>query len=63
MLITNFSPLTAPGRASTCEPNPCQNGGQCVEQGSSYKCLCKEGFSGTNCELSTGLEMAAIQLF
>ena len=44
--------LSAPGsRSNPCDPNPCQNGGQCVDQDNSYKCLCQEGFSGTNCEL------------
>lgn len=44
--------LSAPGsRSNPCDPNPCQNGGQCVDQDNSYQCLCQEGFSGTNCEL------------
>lgn len=43
-------------RASPCESNPCQNGGQCIDRGSSYQCLCSEGFSGDNCELSVGRE-------
>lgn len=41
-------------RASPCTSNPCQNGGQCIDRGSSYQCLCREGFSGDNCELSVG---------
>lgn len=44
-----------PGRSTSCDPNPCQNGGQCIEQGGSYQCSCKEGYSGDNCELPTGL--------
>ena len=47
--------LLAPGRSTSCDPNPCQNGGQCIEQGGSYQCICKEGYSGDNCELPTGL--------
>lgn len=38
--------------ASPCLSNPCENGGTCVEAGSSnYTCQCAEGFQGTNCEV------------
>ena len=36
----------------SCNPNPCENGGTCKrnDDDSGYKCQCKGGFSGTNCE-------------
>jgi len=33
-----------------CVPNPCQNGGSCVDGNSNYTCNCATGFVGTNCE-------------
>ena len=33
-----------------CSPAPCQNGGTCVDLVGSYRCDCKAGYSGTNCE-------------
>ena len=33
-----------------CESNPCTNGGTCSTMGSSYHCLCVEGFRGINCQ-------------
>ena len=33
-----------------CESNPCINGGTCSQLGSSYHCLCVEGFRGLNCQ-------------
>ena len=35
-----------------CSPDPCQNGGTCVDLVGSYRCDCKTGYSGTNCETS-----------
>lgn len=33
---------------NNCSPNPCQNG-VCTVDGSSYKCVCSEGWRGINC--------------
>ena len=33
-----------------CLPNPCKNEGTCYETASGYKCLCRSGFTGTECE-------------
>jgi len=33
-----------------CQPNPCQNGGQCMAMGNSYQCRCQTGFMGRNCD-------------
>lgn len=40
-----------------CEKNPdtCQNGAKCVsliKEDGNYRCLCREGTSGRNCEIS-----------
>ena len=34
-----------------CKPNPCQNGGICSSEASTFTCVCAEGHTGTNCEL------------
>uniref|UniRef100_A0A8C5HSQ3 Coagulation factor IX n=1 Tax=Gouania willdenowi TaxID=441366 RepID=A0A8C5HSQ3_GOUWI len=34
-----------------CDPDPCQNGGQCEDGISSYICWCKPNFSGKTCEI------------
>ncbi|XP_046357050.2 contactin-associated protein-like 2 isoform X3 [Haliotis rufescens] len=41
------------GCVSSCWPNPCDNGGTCVEAWDSYQCKCKEKWShhGLKCEV------------
>ena len=39
-----------PDPPSACNPNPCENGGSCIHEGSRYKCVCDGGFVGRNCE-------------
>ncbi|XP_037533972.1 hyaluronan-binding protein 2 [Nematolebias whitei] len=38
-------------RISVCEPNPCQNGGQCIREGNNFDCRCPEGFRGRFCRV------------
>jgi len=40
-----------------CAPVPCQNGGTCVDLVGSYRCDCKTGYSGTNCETGMSLKI------
>ncbi len=33
-----------------CFSNACKNQGYCENYGNDYKCICKENFTGNNCE-------------
>ncbi|XP_071958951.1 neural-cadherin-like [Antedon mediterranea] len=33
----------------SCDPNPCLNGGKCVEDDGSFKCICTEDYVGDTC--------------
>ena len=35
-----------------CESQPCHNGGTCTHLSGSYECVCAEGFTGTNCDVT-----------
>ena len=35
-----------------CDPNPCQNGGECNDGIHSYSCNCALGYDGINCDTS-----------
>ena len=51
--VNNFSFFFFPYLSQdSCGPNPCKNGGTCQRNNddNGYKCQCKGGFSGTNCE-------------
>ena len=37
-----------------CNPNPCQNGGICVDGCASYTCQCPSNSTGTHCEHFSG---------
>ena len=35
-----------------CESSPCFNDGECITNGpDKYSCVCKSGFSGSNCQI------------
>ena len=36
-----------------CDPNPCEHDGSCIDRVNGYKCSCKAGYTGTNCEIGT----------
>ena len=33
-----------------CQPNPCMNGGTCIDQLNGFICQCAENYEGTNCQ-------------
>lgn len=35
----------------SCRPNPCYNGGRCIEGKSGIRCRCQEGYDGPRCQM------------
>ena len=35
----------------TCDSNPCQNGGTCIDEGDGFMCDCTSGFTGVKCDI------------
>lgn len=35
---------------NNCEPNPCSNGGTCINMADDFQCECDEGYEGDICE-------------
>mgnify|MGYP001180613452 CR=1 FL=1 len=33
-----------------CDPNPCVNGGQCIDDVNDFSCVCEQGFTGKKCQ-------------
>ncbi|XP_065915266.1 uncharacterized protein [Dysidea avara] len=53
----NFTCQCAPGYegrycafSTACDPNPCENQGECMSQNLNYTCICRQDFTGMNCE-------------
>ncbi|CAH1253501.1 SNED1 [Branchiostoma lanceolatum] len=36
-----------------CRPNPCQNGGTCLDQVDDFVCLCRHPYEGKSCDVNT----------
>lgn len=49
-LEIQFNRITQRLNADNCSPNPCKNGGQCLNTFGGYICKCTESWEGTNCE-------------
>ena len=39
-----------------CTNSPCKNGATCVNLDGSYRCDCKSGYSGDNCETGEDID-------
>ena len=54
--IVNFNDVLGNDTSgpSSCDPNPCQNGGTCsTESGGKVTCSCPDGFEGELCEIAS----------
>lgn len=40
-----------------CRPNPCANGGKCIETVESFKCICSADYAGKLCDKSNFMNM------
>lgn len=38
-------------KVSVCEPNPCRNGGKCIQDGNDFDCDCPQGYKGRFCHV------------
>ncbi|CAH1239263.1 F2 [Branchiostoma lanceolatum] len=47
--------ITIQAAIGACASSPCQHGGQCADNGSSYSCACPKGYTGNNCQIGLTL--------
>lgn len=52
-----FSPAII--EISECKSSPCINGGTCedLHHGTQYRCICKPGFTGKNCQIGAFIKI------
>ena len=48
--ISGYEGTLCNSNIDECSPDPCQNGGTCIDGMNSYTCVCMDGYNGTNCE-------------
>ena len=48
VLLEQFEQLVC--YADGLDQSPCQNGGSCIDAVNGYKCDCKDGYIGDNCQ-------------
>ena len=53
---TGFTGLTCEEPIDDCAVKPCKNGATCTDLVKDYKCSCKTGWSGKQCDVSTGCD-------
>ncbi|KAM6962533.1 LOW QUALITY PROTEIN: protein crumbs homolog 1 [Aplochiton taeniatus] len=46
-------PLSGCRGSSVCEPDPCRNGGECLDLFNMFNCSCVEGWAGRHCDFFT----------
>ena len=49
--ICNLNVLTD---IDECVNHPCKNGATCINYAGSYRCECKPGYTGNNCQTGEG---------
>lgn len=49
--LTGSPPMMVLLPSGDCIPDPCQNGGTCIEEGDHPECLCLPGYGGDACEI------------
>ena len=57
-MILSFSGFGGPRcelEYNECDSTPCQNGGTCVDQIDSFRCLCGRGYKGNLCQTKVRL--------
>jgi len=52
-----------PSVPSKCNNNPCRNGGNCIDiDENNYKCMCPQGYNGSNCEIKDSSDAVNINV-
>ncbi|WAQ94321.1 FBP1-like protein [Mya arenaria] len=49
-ILMNFTVALVLTETDECTPDPCQNGGTCVDLVAAFRCRCVSGYTGTFCE-------------